>query len=355
MKNKIIIPTGYMGTGSSAISDIAYEIYGTKEVRDDRRSFEYVFLHCPNGVFDLEDKLLKGNNILRSDEAIHSFLDCMHSLYRTPFYWPSGYYKMVSRDFYVLCKNFIDGLGLITYEDGYWYYQERPQKAIMYIKAMLQQIKRVFCREKNRLTPPLIYEKMILAYPNQDIYYMQAKKFLNQIFDRIGIKEQSIIMDQLLLPHNLFRLNKYFDDNVRVIVVDRDPRDIFILNKYYWSRSGGMVPYPFDVKKYCEMYKAQRKMEIVVNDRRILRLHFEDLIYYYEKTLTRIYDFLDISREEHTNKGKYFNPEVSINNTQVFRRKKVFYKEAEYIERELTEFIYQFPKIPVVNNADVVF
>ena len=68
-KKKIIIPTGYMGSGSSAITDLFSEIDG---VNASRGTFEYVFMHCPNGIFDLEDKLLIGNNAVRSDEALHS-------------------------------------------------------------------------------------------------------------------------------------------------------------------------------------------------------------------------------------------------------------------------------------------
>ena len=56
--NKILVPTGYMGSGSSAVTDILAEIDGCSARNGD---FEFVFLHCPNGVFDLEDKLLRGS------------------------------------------------------------------------------------------------------------------------------------------------------------------------------------------------------------------------------------------------------------------------------------------------------
>lgn len=75
--NKILVPTGYMGSGSSAVTDILAEIDGCSARNGD---FEFVFLHCPNGVFDLEDKLLHGNNAIRSDEALHSFLGTMKQL-----------------------------------------------------------------------------------------------------------------------------------------------------------------------------------------------------------------------------------------------------------------------------------
>ena len=44
-----------------------------------------------------------------------------------------------------------------------------------------------------------------------------------------------------------------------------------------------------------------------------------------------------------------FNPERSINNTQLFMKDK-YKKEVEIIERELSEFLYEFPYI---NDADI--
>ena len=78
--HKLIVPTGYMGSGSSALTDLISEFEGYAA---DNGSFEYVFLHCPEGLFDLEDKLLLGNNALRSDEALHSFEKRMRQLYKS--------------------------------------------------------------------------------------------------------------------------------------------------------------------------------------------------------------------------------------------------------------------------------
>ena len=63
--NKILVPIGYMGSGSSAVTDILAEIDGCSARDGD---FEFVFLHCPNGVFDLEDKLLHGLSLIHISE-----------------------------------------------------------------------------------------------------------------------------------------------------------------------------------------------------------------------------------------------------------------------------------------------
>ncbi len=48
---RIIVPTGYMGSGSSAITDLLVAEF--KDCQNEYKSYEYVLLHCPNGLFDL--------------------------------------------------------------------------------------------------------------------------------------------------------------------------------------------------------------------------------------------------------------------------------------------------------------
>ena len=100
-RNKIIVPTGYMGSGSSVVTDLVSEFEGFEASRG---TFEYVFLHCPNGVFDLEDKLLVGNNAIRSDEALHSFYTTMKELYDKKYWWVGHYNKIVGEEFLDITK-----------------------------------------------------------------------------------------------------------------------------------------------------------------------------------------------------------------------------------------------------------
>ena len=106
-ENKLIIPTGYMGSGSSAITDLICEFDGYEA---DNGTFEYVFLHCPDGLFDLEDKLLIGNNSMRSDEAIRSFEKRMYELYSNKYWWVANYKKRIGREFWKYTKDFTESL-----------------------------------------------------------------------------------------------------------------------------------------------------------------------------------------------------------------------------------------------------
>ncbi len=66
------------------------------DCQNEYKSYEYVLLHCPNGLFDLEDKLLIGNNAIRSDmEAIRSFELQMKKLYDKKYWWVGNYKKLL--------------------------------------------------------------------------------------------------------------------------------------------------------------------------------------------------------------------------------------------------------------------
>ena len=149
-------------------------------------------------------------------------------------------------------------------------------------------------------------------------------------------------MDQFLLPFNLFRVDNYFNDNVRVIVVERDPRDVFIINKYIWQQKQICVPIPLDVHEFCKYYNKMRKSEKKCTSSKVLRIKFEDLIYKYDETVDKITKHLGFFKEDHINKKTRFNPDLSIKNTQLFNNP-IYKEEIKVIESELSQYLYEFP------------
>lgn len=186
---------------------------------------------------------------------------------------------------------------------------------------------------------------MWLSYTTPSEFYSRAKILLDKFFLQMGISNSNIILDQLVLPHNLYRIENYFEDNCKVIVVDRDPRDVFLLNKYYWRKANATVPYSFDVEKFCSNYSKMRQAEKQVENRNILRIHFEDLIYNYDSSVFQILSFLDIPKTLHKDKLTKFVPEKSKKNTQIFNRNMEYSDEAHYIESKLPQYLYNFHSV----------
>ncbi len=335
---KIIIPTGYMGSGSSVITDLMSEI---EDVDVSSGTFEFVFLHCPNGVFDLEDKLLIGNNAVRSDEALHSFEKRMKQLYDKKYWWVGNYKKYIGEGFWQATKDYIKSITDVE-SDYFWYYQENTNFK-MFIKLCFNKALKLITFNKYTPKKVLAYSPMKLSFVKPERFYAESKKYIYTLLNMTGFREKSTVFDQLLLPFNLFRFENYFDADAFVFVIERDPRDVFISNKYYWSKSNGVVPYPTDVEDFCKYYKSLRQMEKEAQSDRICRIKFEDLIYHYDETVTKIFERLDWDIKTHTKKKTKFNPEKSIYNTQLYLKSDKYKYECDIIAKELSEYIYDFP------------
>lgn len=337
--NKIIVPTGYMGSGSSAITDLICEFEGYEAHND---SFEYIFLHCPDGVFDLEDKLLIGNNALRSDEALHAFKERMSELYQDENWWPANYKKYLHPDFLKCTEEYLEEL-IQFRSDNIWYMQQRPTEQMLKRKRLQSLVRRI-SRGRVKIPSAVRYTPMQLSFVTEEEFYAMSKKYIYKLFELMGLEKDNLILDQLLLPHNLWRVENYFDDNLECFVVERDPRDVFIINKYIWRVKGGVVPYPTDVEEFCDYYRHLRNAEKKVETSYVHRFFFEDLIYKYDESVTRICEILNLKPEEHTKKGTHLNPQKSINNTQLFLHE-AYREEAKVIEERLAEYLYDFPYV----------
>lgn len=348
MKNNIIVPIGFMGSGSSAITDLVAEFQGYEAKRG---NFEYMFLHCPNGLFDLEDKLLIGNTTLRSDEALHSFYYTMNQLYDKKYWWVGHYKEIVGENFLCSTKDFIESL-IQCKPDYYWYVQENVNNR-MFFKLVLNKLVSIATFKKVKLKKPLLYPEVWLSYVKPDEFYLKARKYLNEVFDMLGVNDHNVVLDQLLLPQNIYRIDKYFDSNLKAFVVERDPRDVFITNKYIWSRQNEAVPFSTNVEEFCIQYRLLRDTVKKTNSDKIFYVKFEDLIYKYDETVDSVMEFLDLTKEKHIRKKEKFNPEISINNTQLFRANKEYEAEGKIIEKLLPEYIYDFPYENKINMKKI--
>ena len=85
-----------------------------------------------------------------------------------------------------------------------------------------------------------------------------------------------------------------------------------------------------------------RESEKKCNSNKVLRIRFEDLIYNYDDEVKRITKFLGFTSKDHINKKSRFDPDISIKNTQLFRKKE-YQEESKIIERELEKYLYNFP------------
>lgn len=326
-----IVIGSYMGAGSSAFTDCLLD---HERVSCPNGSFEYVFLYMPDGLFDLEDKLLLANNALRSDEAIRSFRQAMRDVYENPTWGMGGYKRKVSPRFMDRVDEFIDEISLCSYE-GFWYDHQLVSATSKFVGRVIRKLKindgRRFLRTCD--------DRMTVAFPSSEQFFSAARSFVGDVLAMPDERADIAVFDQLLLPHNANRIERYMPD-AKMLISQRDPRDVFLLNKYYWRRQNEQIPFPYDAEVFCTYYRAMRESVPELDPSRVRTFFFEDLVFDYETTMGQIRAFLDMDLGEKRAEGARFVPERSLRNIGIYLENDRYAEEAAVIERLLPEYLY---------------
>jgi hypothetical protein len=343
----LVTCTGYGNTGSSAGTNILEEFRCIKSCGN----AEFTFAHEPDGIADLENSLREGHR-LKTDLAIKRFLKLMHNLSC------EGHYKQYfNGKFECLAIEFIESIVKCKW-NGWWHrafetaiLSDKDEFKIKLAKKtydFLLKSTNYDMYEPDGWRPhyqPLTdfyYSNFIDEYDEQ-YFLKQVTIFTDALLQEINGNNcyKYIMLDQAIPPISVLLYARYFF-NSKTIIIDRDPRDLYIINKAKWG--SGYIPAE-TVELFIRWYSRTRKLRNteLKNDRVVLFLPFEALIYEYDTSLNRLMDFLNLSAADHVNKLKYFNPDISRKNTQVFLQYPALYEDVKKIEKELEEYCYPYP------------
>ncbi len=328
----IIGSCGYGATGSSVVTDFIREFDGV-QVFDD---FEFSFSYRVDGLQDLEYHLMKQYaKDISGDAAIKRFLYAANYI-KTPLIHkpcsPDEYLSIVNKFVNNIVQTKFKGIESIDIVSG-----NVPRN--IFALGMKKKLMKFFIERWTK--------KPCYLWPYRDVYvsvepenfYEAAKQFVRDLLSAMGADpEKPIVLDQPFegnAPQNSFQ---FFDDPY-AIVVDRDPRDLFLETKRHGFYEGRFIPID-DVKKFIEYYKRIHTKRPIEKTERILPIRFEDMLYNYEETSKKVIDFCKLGK--HVRKRKIFNPDRSINNTQLIRRYPDERDNIELIEKELPEYLYPF-------------
>lgn len=335
--------TGYYASGSSAVIDLLKEYEGVCISPYER--YEHIAFYAPGGLFDLGAILRFSNTPYNSDAAIGRFINEMNRLNENDFGGFGSYEKLTGQEFIRSVNSFVDSISNPRMFRGSCHVDHVKFSVI---KAVLQiAAKIVFGRPINKLGRQYVYDHLQprMGLPTNEEFCNAARQFTSAYISLFETNEVTVF-DHLLWPQNIKYLYDYFDSRTKMIIVNRDPRDVFLLNKYFLHNPPRVLtkPYfPTDVVDFCKEWQRTIVNQEDNNDR-VLVINFEDLIYQSEKTNQTIEKFLGIDASAHTQKCSFFNPNESIENTQIFSVDNAqWQQEANYIEQHIPEMIYRFP------------
>ncbi|GHT52579.1 hypothetical protein FACS1894106_1600 [Spirochaetia bacterium] len=343
----LITSTGYAGTGSSAGTNILEEFMSVKSMNNE----EFTFLHDNDGIGDLEDALKEGHR-LKTDLAIKRFLKLSHDLMRLHYYKQS-----FSGKFEQYSNEFVDSIVKCKWQ-GWW---ERAFEMTVLSKTDKFRIKfaeatydfLIKANPYDLYEPdswrPHQYKPVTTTYYSNISSIADEAFFLNQVrvfTSKLLAEENSndaykyILLDQAVPPISISKYARYWE-NPKILVIDRDPRDLYVLVKAVWGWP--LIPAK-TVEQFIVWYQATRQLRENESQNQFLFLPFESLIYEYDNSLKRIIEYTELSESNHIHKLQHFNPELSQKNTQIFRQYPELTSDINKIEKTLEKYCYRFPE-----------
>lgn len=328
---KIITCASYYNTGSSAITDFFSEFDNIKSLGE----IEFRFLQDPDDVQALETNLIDHPHRHNTSHAIKRFLKA--SKFENGNIFSKRYRRVFGDNYIRLTKEYINNITqLITPTHWRYDYIERGELFYM-MDALISSITFKIGREHTISLLSLTGEKGYYTCISQEEFYAATKKYTSALFGPLGDGYEYLMVDQLVPPTDVPRYLNYFDD-LYVITVDRDPRDVFILVSQIKHHS----VLPHDVVDFCKWFKITRQhRKTDPKCERRLVINFEDIIYDYDNTAKKLVQFVGEDLSHHVSPFSKLNPEISIKNTGLWEKVPELEKEIKYIEKELDEYLYR--------------
>lgn len=198
------------------------------------------------------------------------------------------------------------------------------------------------------------------SHPSEEQFLNATRKYVHALLEAANPKGKKYIeVDQIVGSQNIDRYLRYFSDPIDVFVIDRDPRDIYLLEKVYYPIYYGS--YNNDTpEEFCKKFRYIRNSGNPArsSSSHIHYIQFEDFLFDYDKVVAEVEKATGLKEEDHVDRFKYLNPMHSVNNVQVWLEQPKLADDIRYIENKLSEYLYPFEKyskenvvgIPVVDK-----
>lgn len=310
----IINVTGFGWSGATAVRDILKEFEETSHFPK-----EFSLSYDPNGFLDLYHKLTKEWNFLQVDKAIKDHVK---------------YFKQISGK-----KNFINRYGLNLDEsfqvDSKKIHAEFLREIIDFRYTLNSRVNYLYLNTWDKIIFRLLvrtdyfHNKTFFSSSTEEEFLNALVNFHNKLFWKNTDNNKITLLEKAIPANNIHTCSTFFS-NLKIIMVDRDPRDTFVQmsngKSVFWGNNSNInetevLKYSYWKKKMYETSKFDdlNHGEVVPlkNGNELMKLDFEQLIFNYNHCLNLIMDFCGV--QKHNQKFKFFDPKKSAENVGVYK------------------------------------
>ena len=178
-------------------------------------------------------------------------------------------------------------------ESGFWdrFWIATPKKMVCDYMAPSPRLKDI----------PYLVQKTFPPMNTQKIHFsIETSAFCGIYFPKVPVctqkeleKKEYILIDQLLPPIHTELYLHYFE-NIKVVIVDRDPRDYYVCNNLFWGAR--YIP-SSNLDTYISWYKKTR--ECVFESENVKKMYLEDFVYRYDTISKELIEFVGLKENNH--------------------------------------------------------
>lgn len=345
----IVSTCSFGSTGSSAVSDYLKECENV-HVMD---KLEFTIAPAVDGLQDLEYNIMK--KCARQSSSIYAIQRFRKLILSKRKGWNKRTgisYKAIENEL----ANFIHGITQVEYV-GFSPMIDKKHSAFLksYFGNSLIEKRFVFPLEKRHIIKENInfypLEKVQMSI-KPDNFYEASKVFTSNILREMGVDlGKTVVLDQAFSGCDPAGSFLFYDDPY-AIVVDRDPRDLYIFAKKVLLSRGRFMPSD-TVENFVTYYRKLRENQPYrIPNERILLIQFEEMVYNYEVAVSKIDRFLNVQNDH---RKTIFVPEMSVANTNLIRKYPEFAEDVRIIEEQLSEYLFHFEQYNAPKENGTMF
>lgn len=187
-----------------------------------------------------------------------------------------------------------------------------------------------------------------MVFFEDDVFMNEASRYLKEIFS--GVRDWSLkSQESPLLLHNTVSNQSYEEidftrmlvPNSKFLIVDRDPRDIFLDLPEGRYLPSGVSPLERSKAFVRFFMHCRRDLEKLLREQDVLLIRFEDFVLDHETEARRLWNFLGLPIPKKSS-GNSFNVSQSARNTELYKNAVGQEKDAiRHIENELKGFLHR--------------
>ena len=300
------------------------------------KEFEFDLIRIQGGILDLKNALVDNWSPVRSSEAIRNFYRLVRTIGNPvgllgKFTTSGANYDTVFPGFSKSSYHYLESLIHASWECEWPY----PLYSCDPFFLAYKKITRKLGLNKN--------ERVYLSRLSSEEFIEKTRAYFKEVFnDTSSNGSRALIINNGFEPFFPEKSIELFD-LAKSIVVDRDPRDVY-LAAFYAGKIGnslvGEVVLGGSVENFIKRFKLYHCNISEKRHRDIYRLNFESLVFDYSAEVDRICKFLGEKKESHRLRGCIFSPEKSSKNIGLWRSltNKTLIKDIKHIQAELSDY-----------------